>query len=222
MHTKVIEANRNLFGRLLAATTDPNLVLAGARTMEERFGFKVSRRRVRIRGPRDVLGLPPGLGDADVTWPLAELAAVTLPALVSELVVVENQTSFLVVPESSSRVVIWGAGYGADDLVGSLPWAAELRLRYWGDIDTHGFAILAAVRRSAPHTESILMDVETLTAHLDHCVSEGRQSTRDLPELTSDEYRVFDGLRSGAWGPRLRLEQELIRFDRVQAAFRPT
>lgn len=222
MHTKVVETNRNLFGHLLAATTDPELVPGDAKNMEEKFGFKVARRRVRIRGPREVLGLPGGLGDADVTWPLPEIAALMPPASITEVVVVENQTSFLVIPENSSRLVIWGAGYGADELVRSLPWVSSVRLRYWGDIDTHGYAILDAVRRSAAHAESVLMDVDTLTAHRAYCVTEAKQSTRELAELTPDERRVYEGLRAGVWGPRLRLEQELIRFDLVQAVFTQT
>ena len=219
MHTKVVETNRNLFGRLLEATTDPASVRAGAKIMEERYGFRVPPRRVRIRGPRHVLGMQSRVGDADVTWPLPELGAFFPSTEVTEVVVVENQTSFLVVPGAPNRLIIWGAGYGAEELVASLPWLPRVRLRYWGDIDTHGFAILDAVRRAAGHAESVLMDVETLTAHRDFCVMEGSQSTRELHELTVDERRVLDGLRIGAWGPRLRLEQEFIRFDRVRAAF---
>ncbi|KRA30031.1 MULTISPECIES: Wadjet anti-phage system protein JetD domain-containing protein [unclassified Nocardioides] len=219
MHTKVVETNRALFGRLLETTTNPASVPVGAKTMEEKYGFRVPQRRVRIRGPRHVLGMQAGPGDADVTWPIPDLGAFIPSSDVTEVVVVENQTSFLVVPDAPNRLVIWGAGYGADELVASLPWLAHVRLHYWGDIDTHGFAILDAVRCAVEHTESVLMDVETLTAHRDFYVTEARQSTRELNNLTPNERRVLDGLRIGAWGPRVRLEQEFIRFDRVRAAF---
>jgi len=38
-------------------------------------------------------------------------------------------------------------------------------VRYWGDVDTHGMAILAEVRRALPHVRSALMDLETLQDH---------------------------------------------------------
>ena len=63
---------------------------------------------------------------------------------------------------ADGRLVVWGAGYGVDELLAALPWRAQVRIRYWGDIDTHGFAILSAVRAVAPHTDSVLMDESTL------------------------------------------------------------
>ncbi|NOR71388.1 MAG: hypothetical protein GQ532_17115, partial [Methylomarinum sp.] len=39
---------------------------------------------------------------------------------------------------------------------------------YWGDLDTHGFAILSRLRHYYPQVKSILMDEKTLEqfAHL--------------------------------------------------------
>ncbi|WP_086857067.1 Wadjet anti-phage system protein JetD domain-containing protein [Amycolatopsis lexingtonensis] len=45
-------------------------------------------------------------------------------------------------------------------------------LVYWGDIDTHGFAILNRVRRSFECTGSMLMDRATLLAHEGQWVGE--------------------------------------------------
>ena len=46
-------------------------------------------------------------------------------------------------------------------------WAgcASLDLVYWGDLDTHGFAILNRLRECFPHARSMLMDRATLLAH---------------------------------------------------------
>ena len=60
-------------------------------------------------------------------------------------------------------MVIFGAGYGFEGL-GGVRWLAERRLLYWGDIDTHGFAILDAFRARFGHVESFLMDRSTLFA----------------------------------------------------------
>jgi hypothetical protein len=46
----------------------------------------------------------------------------------------------------------------AIDRLGSLPWLREKPLYYWGDIDTHGFAILSRLRRHWEHARSLLMD----------------------------------------------------------------
>lgn len=44
-------------------------------------------------------------------------------------------------------------------------WLRDVAVRYWGDVDTHGMAILAEVRRALPHVRSALMDLETLQDH---------------------------------------------------------
>jgi hypothetical protein len=38
---------------------------------------------------------------------------------------------------------------------------------YWGDIDSHGLAILSGVRATVPHVRSVLMDLDTLRVHAD-------------------------------------------------------
>ncbi len=37
-------------------------------------------------------------------------------------------------------------------------WLARCQVYYWGDIDTHGFAILDQLRTHIPHARSLLMD----------------------------------------------------------------
>jgi len=40
-------------------------------------------------------------------------------------------------------------------------------VHYWGDLDTHGFAILNQLRAWLPQTRSFLMDRQTLVEHRD-------------------------------------------------------
>lgn len=95
-----------------------------------------------------------------------------------------------------------------------LPWIRDARGLYWGDIDTHGFAILNVARGVMPAVESLLMDEHTLMAYRRLCVEEPAQtSLLELPLLTASERSVFEGLITGRWGPRLRLEQERIPWD---------
>lgn len=64
-----------------------------------------------------------------------------------------------------------GAGH-----VGRFPWLSGAEIVYWGDIDTHGFAILDRLRAWLPATRSVLMDRDTLLTHRE------RWGTEDRPE----------------------------------------
>ena len=97
-------------------------------------------------------------------------------------------------------------------------WLQRCRIHYWGDIDTHGFAILDQLRSQFNHVESFLMDRTTLLAFESQWGKEEKQTLRDLPNLTIDERMVFDELRDNRIGENLRLEQERIGFEWVMSA----
>ena len=107
--------------------------------------------------------------------------------------------------------MIFGAGYGFETL-GRAHWLRKCRLHYWGDIDTHGFAILDALRARFGHAESFLMDRGTLMAFESLWGAEDRPIHRDLPRLTAEERALYDDLRDHRIGRNLRLEQERIGF----------
>jgi hypothetical protein len=114
-------------------------------------------------------------------------------------------------------MVIFGAGYGFESLADA-GWLHERQLFYWGDIDTHGFAILDQLRAHFPGAASFLMDRATLMAHR-HCWgTEPRPETRELPRLTAEEHLLYDDLRQDHLGERLRLEQEMIGFGWLKTA----
>ncbi len=165
-----------------------------------------------------MLGVPGG-AHADVEWDVAALAALDAAGHgVRELLVTENKTSFRAVPAADGRLIVWGAGYGVDELLSAVPWRHAVAVRYWGDLDTQGFAILSALRAVAPHTTSLLMDVPTLLAHKPFWGREHAPRTDELPHLLPPEAEAYDALRTHAYGPAVRLEQEFIRFDLVAAA----
>ncbi|MGE5763601.1 MAG: Wadjet anti-phage system protein JetD domain-containing protein [Mycobacterium leprae] len=224
LHTKLVETHRALLTRLLDAVLPADTVTATASSFAGRYGLREPARRIRVRGAAAVLGLPPGpaaVPYGDVVWDIAVLAALDQAAVgVTELLVVENKTSFLTVPHRPDRLVVWGEGYGADELLRALPWVPAVAVRYWGDIDTHGFTILDRVRAVAPHTVSVLMDTRTLLAHRAFWVTEPVPRLDPLTHLTVGEADVYDALRAGTYGDRVRLEQELVRFDHVEAALR--
>ncbi len=77
---------------------------------------------------------------------------------------VENEITYLAFPLPGDAIVIFGGGY-AVDVLEPLGWLTGLDLIYWGDIDTHGFAILNRLRHRFGHARSMLMDRATLLAH---------------------------------------------------------
>jgi hypothetical protein len=97
-------------------------------------------------------------------------------------------------------------------------WLKERTVRYWGDIDTHGFAMLDRLRSALPNVASLLMDTETLLSHRRLWVVEERQHEKMLMHLTDEERGLYEALLTGRFGDRIRLEQERISFGIVKRA----
>lgn len=109
-------------------------------------------------------------------------------------------------------------GY-AVDVLSRLPWLGSARIIYWGDLDTHGFAILNRFRGYFPRAESILMDETTLLDNRPLWANEPDQNVQSLSLLTDREQAILEMLRSSAYGSSVRLEQERIPWAVVEAAF---
>ncbi len=133
--------------------------------------------------------------------------------------VIENEVTYLAFPASENAMVIFGGGYAVSSLE-RLPWLTGTGLVYWGDIDTHGFAILDRLRRRFPHARSMLMDRGTLLAHRSQWVTEPSQVVTPLDLLDPDEASLYRDLADGALGPAVRLEQERVRFSALEQALR--
>lgn len=117
-------------------------------------------------------------------------------------------------------MVVFGQGFKVST-IDAVSWFAEREVIYWGDIDTHGFAILDLVRRRLPSVRSILMDRATLVAHLDHVGIEERPMRGPLLHLNATEAATFNDLVEDRYGHHVRLEQERIRFSAVRRALGP-
>ncbi len=147
-----------------------------------------------------------GLGD--ISAPASELAELDLA--VQNVFIVENLQTGLAFEDMEGAVVFMRQGYAVEPFAG-LSWLARCRCHYWGDLDTHGFAILDRLRRHVPHARSLLMDEQTLLAHESLWGTEASPAaTAQLSRLSEQEQRMFDGLRQHRWGVRVRLEQERI------------
>jgi hypothetical protein len=131
--------------------------------------------------------------------------------------VIENEITYLAFPRPGDAIVIFGGGY-AVDMLEPLGWLTDLDLIYWGDIDTHGFAILNRLRHRFGHARSMLMDRGTLLAHRSQWVTEPRPTAASLDLLDADEAELHRDLLNGTLGPSVRLEQERIAFAAIERA----
>jgi len=223
VHSKFVEAHRGVLGELLDLALPPEAIDAGAPSgaagFARRYGFRERPERIRFRVLDPALtplpANPEGAGNQDITLDEATFAA--LRTGVSRVFVTENEINFLAFPCVKEAMVIFGAGYGFESL-GRAHWLEELRLHYWGDIDTHGFAILDALRTRFGHVESFLMDRSTLLAFESLWGTEDSPLDRDLSRLNAEERALYDDLRDNRIGRHVRLEQERIGFGWVSDA----
>jgi len=211
--SKFIEAHRGVLTELLDVALPPEVVESaaiGVGQFARRFGFLDKPVRIRFRLLDPALPSLPGCeGLPDITLDAASFAALALP--IEQVFITENETNFLAFPEVARAIVVFGAGYGWEALARAA-WLHRSRLHYWGDIDTHGFAILDQLRGYFPHAASFLMDRETLLTHRSHWGEEPEPARHDLSRLTPEEAAVYEDLRFDRLQPRLRLEQERVGF----------
>ncbi len=218
VHTKLIEQHRGVLQELLdlvlpAEAIDPSA--SGIAGFCRRYGFRDKPTRVRFRLLDPDARLLPGVHDQDLTVSQEAFAELNPP--VSRVFITENEVNFLAFPPMADALVVFGAGYGFSQLA-TAGWLHRVQLHYWGDIDTHGFAILDQLRGHFPHTVAMLMDEPTLLAHRRHWVQEPNPEQADLTRLTAAESQLYEGLRSHRWGERLRLEQERIGYETLNGA----
>lgn len=218
LHTKWIEQRRGLItdlalARLSKSSPQPIPEPAG-RDLHALLGLArpPTRMRMRVLG-EDLRRLIGGLGDIEA--PIEELAA--MPIAPRLALIVENLESGLALPPLPGAVALMKLGH-AVNLLRYLPWLCDARVVVWGDIDTHGFAILDRARGALPQAESILMDSHTLLSHRSLWVEEPQPHVGPALERLSESERIIsDGLIEGVWGARVRLEQERLPWPLVLA-----
>lgn len=213
VHSKFIEAHRGVLTELLDLALVPEAVdplATGVTQFARRYGFLDKPNRIRFRMLDAVLpGLPGCQGLADITLDATSFASLALR--IERVFMTENETNFLAFPAAARAIVVFGAGYGWEALARA-DWLQRCHLHYWGDIDTHGFAILAQLRGHFPHASSFLMDRATLLAHRTFWGEESGPVRHDLRGLTAEEAGLYDDLRFDRIRPGLRLEQERIGY----------
>jgi hypothetical protein len=211
--TKFIEQHRAIVAELVDLVTVRPTV-GHAQDFASRYGFrgKPSRVRIRILDP-EVSPFPADITDVELC--ADELNRLSLN--VERVFVVENEVTCLAFPAVPRSLLIYGGGY-AVSRVSRLGWLRNVSLYYWGDIDTHGFAILDRLRSSFPSVRSMLMDRRTLLAHETRWDREPVPVNTDLVHLTADEAALYRDLVEDTFGTAVRLEQERIGYPMLEAA----
>ena len=226
--SKFIEANRGVLSELLDLALPAQAIDSSASGVSQfcrRYGFKDKPLRIRFRVLDPRLAVLPEGCEQDIGMTQAAFDRLDVPVL--RVFITENEVNFLAFPPLADSLVIFGAGYGFEVLAGAR-WLLDRDVYYWGDIDTHGFAILDQLRAQLSHVQSLLMDRDTLMAHVGQWGDEAQPVLRDLPRLTVAESALFDALRDrrlhadplGAKQSNagVRLEQERIGFEWVKVA----
>jgi len=224
--SKFIEQRRGLLAELLDKVLGEKVAqpeLRGTQNFAQRFGLRDKPLRARLRFLDRALSIQ---GMQDIELPMEQMAALQLP--VQRVFICENEINFLAFPEQSASVVFFGQGYALDKLA-QIDWLYRLPLYYWGDIDSHGFAILSRLRGHLPQVKSLLMDRETLMAHRTLWGTEpaDKRCRADLLHLNNEEAALYADLRfdrlihkNGQTAHSVRLEQEHIRFSALQQALK--
>ncbi len=220
--SKLIEQHRAVLTTLLDLLLNEQQIdfdVKGTGNFARRYGFRSKSELIRFRILDPELALIDGQ-DRDITLTASDFAAIEHHsdwlAKVSSVFITENEINFLSMPQMPNSLVIFGAGYGFSGLAGN-HWLKHKTVYYWGDIDTHGFAILDQLRVYLPQAQSLMMDEVTLMTHREFWGTESKPQKRQLNRLTEAEQRLYQQLCDHVYQPALRLEQERIGFEFVQA-----
>ncbi len=216
VHSKFIETHRAVLAELLDLCLPGDTIASGKTGVAQfaaRYGFLDKPTRIRFRL------LDPEIRDfAKLSCPDITLGALDFSRLslaVQRVFITENETNFLAFPPLPGAMAIFGSGYGWAALA-QARWLEHCAIHYWGDIDTHGFAILDQLRGHFSHVESFLMDRATLGAHEEVWGREDQPQRNALHRLRPEESLLYDDLRENRIREGLRLEQEHLRFTWVR------
>jgi hypothetical protein len=201
--TKFVERHRSVLGTLLGVSSSASGFIRD-------LGLASKPELLRMRFGLNFAGLPGTVTDA--TFRVDQVAELAVG--VQAAAVVENETTFLSLDPPHDGVLLWGKGFDVDR-VGRMRWLSQVPVWYWGDLDTHGFAILDRLRAWLPQTSSFLMDRETLLRHRDRWGTESSPTSARLDRLGADEAALYADLVVDRYATTVRLEQERLDWGWV-------
>ncbi|MBW2186024.1 MAG: hypothetical protein JRG71_06360 [Deltaproteobacteria bacterium] len=218
--SKFIEQHKGIIRDLLdqvlpERAIEQHITSLAGHGFEQRYGLLYDQPLIRFRILDEAHYL---FHLSDISIPIQQIQQfATLNLSVQTIFITENKTNGLVFPAVANALVIFGLGYGVQSLKNSR-WLQDKTIYYWGDLDTHGFSILAQLRSYFPHTRSFLMDKETLLLHKSLWVKEldDKRCVAQLNYLYPEEQQLYQALQENDLGHNIRLEQERITFSLVE------
>ena len=206
--TKFLEKHARLICDLLSIELERSITKSD---LYEEWRIKKLPDFVRVRHA-DVFfnGLPSDL--------IVQLPISALTVKPRALVVVENVQTGLAVKDVPEDVpILMGLGFSVR-LLSEVPWIREVPIFYFGDLDMHGMAILAAFRKTAPQVRSVLMDSAALEAFKEYVVTDPNLPNGSGPviALNGEEAKLYDRLVA----ENIRLEQERIPIEVFETALK--
>jgi hypothetical protein len=210
-HTKFLEENySSVIGLLLQVA--PNALNTAATTWQDRLGLRSSSQM--IEGRFLDAGLAPELPQHMLVpvqdWNRCAFAGPTW------VLITENRTTFLTLPPIPGCLALLGKGYAVTRLA-QIEKLASAPVFYWGDIDQHGFEILASLRHVLPRIRSCLMDEETLAQCSGLTGEENVQGTLPAEFVAANLTPAELGLWKICAVRHIRLEQENVPLQVSQS-----
>ncbi|MBU1667780.1 hypothetical protein KKC13_05125 [bacterium] len=212
--SKFIEQHMMILDRLLSTILEPKqfdgtITKLTQHGFEKKYGLKYDLPTIRFRILDEDLYI---YNMSDILLPLDAFKKLDLGC--TKVYITENKINGLSFPNVKNAMVIFGLGYGIETLK-EVKWLEEKELFYWGDIDTHGFAILSQIRGYFSHVHSLLMDKEVINRYKHLAVEENKvkRFLGELGHLTKEEQEIFEGLKDDVYGKAFRLEQERISLN---------
>lgn len=204
--TKFIEKHQSVLGELMETLLPKADFDLNQKKFEDRFRLrkKPTMVRFRILDKNDSIRV-----FRDITVPFEEFQSWDND--IENVFFTENEINFLSFPAFKNSIVIFGKGYGIE-LLRDVKWLKNKKVYYWGDIDTHGFNILSIARGFLPKIKSFLMTEQILTEHKALWVTEDKPFLSEIKNLTEQEQSLLSKLQNDYFGPKVRMEQERIRF----------
>ena len=201
--TKLIEKYRRQLAAWLDRLLPPQAidVRYGYDAFEPRYGLRYARPHYLLRVLDGRLLAELGLPFDELSLPADSLAK--LPVRQSRVLIVENKTTLLSLPEAPRGIALGGLGNAVTQL-SDVPWLKTEEVTYWGDLDAEGFEILDRLREYLPNVRSLRMD-EAAIIEFQHLATAGnRVSEKPLTNLSKDERRAYVRLCDQG----IRIEQE--------------
>jgi len=212
--SKFIEQHKGILNELLPlilTEEDYHQDITGLNNhgFERRYGLLYDQPLIRLRILDSELAIQ---GLTDLTLTVDEFKLLNIDA--KTVFIAENKVNGLAFPNYPKAIVIFGLGYSVN-LLADAKCLQSNDLYYWGDIDTHGFAILSRLRKYYPQVRSLLMNQQTLGKFAELAVYESLEKSEQkaVSHLTEKENALYQQLQKSL----LRLEQERISFLYLQA-----